>query len=101
MKTEKLTGMRPVEYWSCTHSDHWHKSKEVAEECIAKSEAPKQVIRWTPDALTELLKKVRNGMTQKELASEYELTTSRMHQVIAKAQRLEIRSMFKATPTKE
>ncbi len=73
---------------------HRHKTQEMAERCIARSERPKKATNvWTPESRRALLERWRpSGMTKSALAAEYGVSHNRMCQVIWKAEREELRA---------
>lgn len=93
MKPKLITELVPIQYWECGTYGHRHKREDVALACIAKHEqrttsntGSKQ---WTNEALAAVLSDHRAGAKKCDLAKRLGLSSQRVAEVLAKAERLE------------
>jgi hypothetical protein len=82
-----------AEYWRC--NNHWHRHKTEAEAgaCIEKMQSHAAVStgarRWTKEAYAAVLKQYQGGARKCDIARSLCLSSTRMGQIINKAERLE------------
>ena len=78
-----------VEYWTCYDKDHHHRTKTIAENCIARQDRIKAIVKndWSIDRLKELLVLRDTGITFKEMGKKYNISPARMRQVYYRAYR--------------
>lgn len=89
MKSKPMTELIEVSYWSCAEPTHRHKTKAVAEACIAKSNRPKEARRkWTRPMIGEAMEAVLSGASFAAAGGRYGVSGARIAQVIHKAQRM-------------
>ena len=93
MKPKLKAELVRVEYWDCGNPDHRHKTAGVALACIEKCEKRTAIntgaLRWTNEALAEMLAEHRAGARQCDLSKRLGLSRSRVGQVLAMAERRE------------
>ena len=102
MKAKKTTELVEVEYWACSVPTHRHRTKAVAEACIAKHSGPKRVVRrWTTDEMADAFVAVLGGATLKEVGQKYDISHERMRQIIHKVRRMAMHPSRLTEPTPE
>lgn len=81
MQTKEITELVEVTRWTCSVDGHSHKTREVAERCIAKR-------RWTASTIADVCADVVAGMTYKSVGEKYGLQPERIRQVYNKGIRM-------------
>lgn len=93
MEPKLKTEIVRVEYWDCGNPDHRHKTEDVARSCFEKREKRTAFTnganKWTNEAYAQVLKEHRAGARQCDLARSLGLSSTRVREVLAKAERLE------------
>jgi len=76
-------------YWDCGNKDCNHRTERVAQDCMTKRAevlARNHIgIRWTDDALVDLLTAHQSGITQRDLSRKSSLSPERVRQLLRKA----------------
>lgn len=83
-------------YWACNIPDHRHTSELVAAKCIEKRKLHPPHRHWTLTDYALVLKRVRNGERQSDIARDMGLSRTRVGQVLHKAERIERRAAYEA-----
>ncbi len=93
MEPKLKTEIVRVEYWDCGNPDHRHKTEDVARSCFEKREKRTAFTnganKWTNEAYAQVLKEHRAGARQCDIARSLGLSSTRVREVLAKAERLE------------
>lgn len=94
MKPKKKTELIRVDYWDCGNQNHRHKTEAVASACLEKranrAGLTNGARKWTADAYAAVLKQYRDGARLCELARGLGITSTRVRQVLNKAEKLEL-----------
>jgi len=89
MKSNRVSELVEVFYWTCTVNEHRHKTKAIADACIAKkSAARKEVRRWTRRMIADAIESILNGASWREVARSFNVSPSRITQIIHHAMRI-------------
>lgn len=94
MKPKKKTELIRVDYWDCGNHNHRHKTEAVASACMEKRDNRAGLTngarKWTAEAYDAVLKQYRDGARLCELARGLGITSTRVRQVLNKADKLEL-----------
>ncbi len=88
MKTKTVT----VTLFDCGNHEHNHEKESAARKCMEKREKQMSGIKkhlWTDEELFQVLADYRSGTSKSEIAKNLGLSSTRVHQIIEKAERKE------------
>ncbi len=98
---EPTKRFRKIEYWHCGKEDHWHKSKEVAEQCMIKraNMGPLTSKKEYMIRDIEVFKNILNGASLKNEGIRLDRHSQTIIQILRKITRLSTHPRFNPPDT--